>query len=168
MEHSHSFVQDRSPWRTATLVASAVAALELVVLVVLGVMLLAEPVTQHVRQAAEAKVFAPVKPKPRATAPVGKPKLSRAKTSVIVLNGNGRSGAAAASADAVRRFGYTIGAVGNAPRSDFTRTLVMFRKGYRPEAVRLAKDLNVKIVGPLDGLRRKDMLGAHVALIVGS
>ena len=56
--------QIRSPWRTATLVASAVAALELVLLVVLAVMLLAEPVSQHVRQAAEAKVFAPVKPKP--------------------------------------------------------------------------------------------------------
>jgi hypothetical protein len=130
----HSLSQIRSPWRTATLVASAVAALELVLLVVLAVMLLAEPVSQQVRQAAEAKVFAPVKPKPRAPAKpqAGKPKLTRAQTSVIVLNGNGRTGAAAASADAVRRFGYTIGNVGNAPRSDFTRTLIMFRKGYGP------------------------------------
>ena len=39
----------------------------------------------------------------------------------------------------------------------------MFRKGYQAEAARLAKDLNVKIVGPLDGLRTADMLGAHVA-----
>ncbi len=168
MEQSHSFPEIRSPWRTATLVASALAALELVLLVVLGVMLLAEPVSQHVRQSAQAKLLAPVKPKPRTAPAVGKPKLSRAETSVIVLNGNGRAGAAAASAAAVRRFGYTIGTVGNAPRTDFTRTLVMFRKGFRPEAVRLAKDLNLKIVGPLDGLRRKDMLGAHVALIVGS
>ena len=66
------------------------------------------------------------------------------------------------------RFGYTIGTVGNAPRSDFTRTLVMYRRGYQPEAMRLARDLNLKIVGPLDGLRPADMLGAHVALIVGS
>jgi hypothetical protein len=168
VEHSHSFPQARSPWRTATLVASALAALELVVLVVLGVMLLAEPVSQQVRQAAQAKALAPIKAKPRTVAPVGKPKLSRAKTSVIVLNGNGRTGAAASSAEAVRRFGYTIGTVGNAPRTDFTRTVVMFRKGYRPEGVRLAKDLNVKIVGPLDGLQPKDLLGAHVALVVGS
>ena len=68
----------------------------------------------------------------------------------------------------MRRFGYTIGTVGNAPRSDFTRTLVMFRKGYQAEAARLAKDLDVKIVGPLDGLKTADMLGAHVALIVGA
>ena len=71
---------------------------------------------------------------------------------MIVLNGNGRSGAAAESAAGVRAFGYTIGTVGNAPRSDFTRTIVMFRPGYRAEAVRLAADLKLKIVGPLDGL----------------
>jgi len=164
----HSLPQVGSPWRRATLVASAVALAELVMLIVLGVALLAEPVSQHVRQAAEAKVFEPVKPKPRAAAPVGAPKLSRSETSVIVLNGSGRSGAAAANADRVRGLGYTIGTVGNAPRSDFTRTLVMFRRGYRAEAVRLAADLKLKIVGPLDGLRTADMLGAHVALIVGS
>jgi hypothetical protein len=164
----HSLLQVRSPWRTATLVASGVAALELVALVILGVVLLAKPVSEHVRQAAAAQVLAPVKAKPHHTPAVGAPKLTRAETSVIVLNGNGRAGAAASSADAVRRFGYTIGTVGNAPRSDFTRTLVMFRKGYQAEATRLAKDLDLKIVGPLDGLRTADMLGAHVALIVGS
>jgi hypothetical protein len=163
----HSLAQVRSPWRTATLVASTVAALELVALLVLGVVLLAKPVSDQVRQAAEAQVLAPVKAKPRRASPVGAPKLTRAQTSVIVLNGNGRAGAAAEGADAVRRFGYTIGTVGNAPRGDFTRTLVMYRPGYRPEAARLAKDLRVKIVGPLDGLRPADMLGAHVALIVG-
>jgi hypothetical protein len=165
----HSLAQIRSPWRTATLVASSVAALELVLLVVLAVLLLAEPVSQQVRHAAEANVFAPVKPKPQPPAKpqAGKPKLTRAQTSVIVLNGNGRAGAAAEGAEAVLLFVYTIGTVGNAPRSDFTRTLIMFRKGYRPEALRLAKDLGIKIVGPLDGLRGSDMLGAHVALVVG-
>ena len=163
----HSLLQVRSPWRTATIVASGVAAIELVALIALGVVLLAKPVSEHVRHAAEAKVMAPVKVKPRPAPVAGKPKLSREDTAVIVLNGNGRAGAAASSAEAVRRFGYTIGTVGNAPRSDFTRTLVMFRRGYQPEAARLAKDLNLKIVGPLDGLRTADMLGAHVALIVG-
>ncbi len=166
MEHSLSDV--RTPWRTATMVASAVAMLELVVLVALCVFLLAKPVSQHVQQAAEKKVFAPVQVKPPAATPVGKAKLSRAATSVIILNGNGRPGAAADGAASVRAFGYTIGTVGNAPRSDFTRTLVLFRPGYRPEAVRLAADLKLKIVGPLDGLRPRDMMGAHVALIVGS
>ena len=165
----HSLPQVGSPWRTATLVASAVAAAELVILVVLGVSLLAEPVSQHVRQAAEAKVFAPVKAEAAPRRHRSANRSSRAaETSVIVLNGSGRSGAAAENAARVRTLGYTIGTVGNAPRSDFTRTLVMFRPGYRAEAVRLAADLKLKIVGPLDGLRASDLLGAHLALIVGS
>ena len=60
----HSLAQVRSPWRTATLVASALAAVELVALVALGAVLLAKPVSEHVRQAAEAQVLAPVTPKP--------------------------------------------------------------------------------------------------------
>lgn len=165
MEHSLSPVS--SPWRTATLVASAVAALELVVLVVLGVLLLAKPVSDQVQSAAEAKVFAPI-PKPAAAPAAGEPKLSRADTSVTVLNGNGRAGAAAEHAARVRAFGYTIGTVGNAPRTDVVRTIVMYRPGYRAEALRLAADLKLKIVGPLDGLQPSDLLGAHVALVLGA
>jgi hypothetical protein len=165
----YSLPETRSPWRTATLVASAVAVVELVLLVVLAIALIAEPVSQHVRKAAEQKVLAPVaKPKPAAKAKPDAPRLTRAQTSVTVLNGNGRSGAAAEAADSVRRFGYTIGTVGNAPRTDIPRTVVMYRKGYGPEAQRLAKDLGVKIVGPLDGLRPADLLGAHVALVLGN
>jgi LytR cell envelope-related transcriptional attenuator len=165
----HSFSDVRIPWRTATLVASAVAAVELILVVVLGGALLAKPVSQHVKQAAEQKVLAPAKPKPSVVAvAAGKPKLSRGETSVVVLNGNGRSGAAAEGAAKVRAFGYTIGTVGNAPRTDYTRTIVMFRRGYRAEATRLAADLKLKIVGPLDGLRTADLMGAHVALVLGS
>jgi hypothetical protein len=165
----HSLPSPPSPWRTATLVAAAVAVIELVLLVVLAVALIAEPVSQHVRKAAEQKVLAPVaKPKPAAKPKADAPKLTRAQTSVTVLNGNGRSGAAAEAADSVRGFGYTIGTVGNAPRTDVAKTIVMYRDGYRPEAQRLAKDLGVKIVGPLDGLTRADLLGAHVALVLGS
>lgn len=170
VEHSFS-PHAPTPWRTATLVAAAVAALELVAIVVLGVVLLAQPVSEHVREAAEEQVFAPVaakpKPKPVAKAAAAAPTLTRAETSVIVLNGNGRTGAAAAGAERVRSLGYTIGTVGNAPRSDFTQTLVMYRDGHRAEAARLAKDLGVKIVGPLDGLRTADLMGAHVALVLG-
>ncbi len=116
MEHSLPGIH--SPWRTATLVAAGVALLELVLLIVLAVALLADPVSQQVRKAAEAKAFAPVVAKPKKPVPAARPKLSRPETSVIVLNGNGRTGAAAAGADRVRSFGYTIGTVGNAPRRD--------------------------------------------------
>jgi hypothetical protein len=145
----------------------AVAALELVVLVVLGVALLAEPVAQHVTQAAERQALAPIVEQPKAKPVAGAPKLTWAETSVIVLNGNGRAGAAAATAEQVRARGYTIGSVGNAPRTDYTRSLVLYRAGHEAEAKRLARDLKLKIVGPLDGMRPADLLGAHVAVVVG-
>ena len=46
------------------------------------------------------------------------------------------------------------------------RSVVMYRPGYRGEALRLARDLRIKIVGPLDGLRIGDLMGAHVAVVV--
>lgn len=169
----HSFQPVGTPWRTATLVASTIAALELAVLLVIGFTFLAEPLAHRFGAAAEARSLAPVaKPKPTPAVAAGAvavetPRLTREQTSVMVLNGNGLPGAAASTAERTRALGYTIGNVGNAPRSDFTRSLVMYRAGYRPEAERLAEDLKLKIVAPLDGLTPAELLGAHVAVVVG-
>jgi hypothetical protein len=84
----------------------------------------------------------------------------------MVLNGNGVSGAAHIAADKVRSRGYSIGEVGNAKRTDYMRSVVMYRPGYRGEALRLARDMRIKIVGPLDGLKVRDLMGAHVAVVV--
>jgi hypothetical protein len=86
---------------------------------------------------------------------------------VLVLNGNGRTGAAASAAARVHSRGYKIGPVGNAPRSNFSRSLVMFRPGFAGEGHRLAKDLRVKLVGPLDGMRVRDLGRAHLVFILG-
>jgi len=40
--------------------------------------------------------------------------------------------------------------------------------GYRGEAARLARDLHLGAVSPLDGLKKSDLLGAQVALILGT
>ncbi len=95
------------------------------------------------------------------------PELRRAQTSVLVLNGNGIAGAAAAEGTLVRSKGYRIAAVGNAERTDYARSVVMYRPGFKPEAWRLARDLRVRTVSPLDGLRVKDLSGAHVAVVLG-
>jgi len=87
---------------------------------------------------------------------------------VLVLNGNGRTGAAAAAASQVRSKGYRIGHVGNASRSDFGRSIVMYRPGFAGEGRRLAKDLGVKQVGPLDGMRAGDLRRAQVVFILGA
>jgi LytR cell envelope-related transcriptional attenuator len=149
------------PWRTAAVVASLVAAAELVVLVVAGIALLGGPLTRHVEQAATDEVLG--QPKKRPASPI----LPRARTRVVVLNGNGVAGAAGAAADRVRERRYRIAAVGNASRSDYARSIVMYRPGRRSEGERLAHDLRVRVVAPLDGLRVKSLGKAHAVLIVG-
>ena len=156
------------PWRTATLIASAVAAVELVIILVAGVALVGKPLTEKMRDTARDRTLgvpaiAPAK-KPKIGSSV--PRLKRVDTTVLVLNGNGVPGAAHTAAARVRGRGYSIGEVGNAKRTDYMRSVVMYRPGYRGEALRLARDLRIKIVGPLDGLTVRDLLGAHVALVV--
>ena len=155
-------------WRTATMVASAVAALELVLILILGVALLGKPLSERMRDTAQQRTLgittAQAK-KPKIGSSV--PQLSRQETTVMILNGNGVAGAAHATASQVEARGYSVGEVGNAKRTDFTRSVVMYRPGFRGEALRLARDLRIKIVGPLDGMRTRDLMGAHLAVVVG-
>jgi hypothetical protein len=157
------------PWRTATLVASSTAAFELVLILILGVALLGKPLSERMRDTAQQRTLgitteAKAKPKIAST----KPTLSKAETTVMVLNGNGVSGAAHEAASRLEAAGYSIGEVGNASRTDFTRSVVMYRPGYRGEAMRLARDMRIRIVGPLDGIKARELMGAHVALVVGA
>jgi hypothetical protein len=168
-----------SQWRSAALVAAAIAALELALLVVAAVAIFAEPFADSVEKAAATEVAearqAPAADRPKATAkapPLPRQKipaaeLPRTKTSVLVLNGNGRTGAAGEAASVVQSLNYLVASTGDAPRTDFQRSIVMYRPGYKGEAYRLAKDVRVKQVSPLDGLRPGDLSGAHVVLIVG-
>jgi hypothetical protein len=150
------------PWRTIAVVAAAIATLELLGLVIVGVALIAKPVMHRAQAEAAA---APAKQQ-QAKTPT-RALLPRSATSVTVLNGNGLAGAAAAQASRVRARGYLVGEVGNAPRTGYGRTAIMYRTGRRPEALRLARDLHIGLVSPLDGLRPRDLLGAQLAVVVG-
>jgi hypothetical protein len=171
------------PWRTATLVAGLIAVVEFVLLLVLGAMLLAKPLSRAVLRQAQASASAPAKTKAKTTkaaktvakgtpavpkhlAPV-RPKLPRGRTGILVLNGNGRTGAASAEAASLQRLGYPPATTGNAARHDYATTVIMYRKGMRVEGLRLARDLHVKVVGPLDGLRPAALHGAKLAVILG-
>jgi len=165
------------PWRTATIVASLIAAVELVLLLAGAALLLAKPLSHALmRHAHSAAVVTPAKktkapaaakphPKPH---PVAKPTLARSKTSVAVLNGNGRDGAAAAEASRLHGLGYPIASTGNARRQDYATSVVLYRPGYQAEGARLARDLDVKVVGPLDGMTRKALHGGELAIILGA
>ncbi|MEP6909606.1 MAG: LytR C-terminal domain-containing protein [Actinomycetota bacterium] len=155
---------DRS-WRTATIVASGVAAFELVLLLIVGIALLSKPLAAHAKDAAVTRTLGIPK---EATNPEPKTAtLSRAKTSVLVLNGNGIAGAAAAAASRVRMRGYTVSATGNAAQS-YGRSVVMYRPGRLPEAKRLGTDLGIPLVGPLDGLRLRQLHGAQLIVVLGN
>ena len=160
------------PWRTAALVAGSVAAVELIVLVVVGGALLAKPATSAgVHPVKKTYAAATSHRTPVAKAHAKAPaiaELSRRKVSVLVLNGNGRQGAAASTAARVSKRGYRIRGVANAPSADFTRSLVMYRRGFEGEGQRLARDLGIRIVGPLDGMRASQLHGAHAVVVVGT
>jgi hypothetical protein len=151
-------------WRTATIVACGVAALELVLLLIVAIALLSKPLSAHAKEAAlksEMGAAVPSRPEPKRTT------LSRRETSVLVLNGNGVPGAAAAAASRVRARGYQVAGTGNAAQS-YGRTVVMYRAGHRPEAKRLAAELGVALVGPLDGIGPRQLHGAHVVVVLGT
>jgi hypothetical protein len=103
----------------------------------------------------------------RKPAPAPVAKVPRSRTIVLVLNGNGRTGAAATAASRVQSRGYKIGAVENAPRQ-VERSLVMYKPGFAGEGTRLGKDLGVELVGPLDGMRVGELGRAHVVFILGT
>jgi len=167
-------------WRTATLVASCVAGLELVLLVVLGVVVLGRSVAPHVREAAAKAARAPkhhAAPTPASAkvAHVRRPAraahlLARSKTAVLILNGNGINGAAAQAASIVHSRGYAVTDTRNAPRTGYPTWRLMAAPGYAGEARRFARDMGLfqNRVGPLDGMTPRQLHGAKLVLILGS
>ena len=161
------------PWRLAAFIAGSVAAVELLILLAIGGGALAGVITDRLDVAAKQHALAPAaKPKRaapnRKTAAAAKPELSRRRTVVRVLNGNGRSGAAASAASRVRGEGYRVGFVGNAAHTGFAQSLVMYKPGFAGEGRRFARDLRVRRVGPLDGVRPRELGGAHIVFILGA
>ena len=153
------------PWRRATIAVSAVAAVELVALAAVAVVLLGNPLAKHLSETTAAAA-GPPRVRTAQPAPAKKTALPRSDTSVMVLNGGGRAGAAHTAADRVTAHGYQLGQIGNAP-GDTPRTLIMYRAGYAAEGARLGRDLHVRIVRPLDGMRTTQLMGAHLVLIMG-
>ena len=141
MEHVQPFNRP-FPWRAAALAAAVVALAELTALLAL----------------AGAHLFrvhhAAVKTRPvAATGPVPKgqatPLRARSRVSVLVLNGNGISGAAGTKATRLSAAGYRHATAGDASQA-YASSLVLFRRGWQREAQRLAHDTGIGAVAPLD------------------
>jgi hypothetical protein len=163
MEHAVPFEPVR-PWRTAAIVATGVAALELLALIAAGTVLLGRSVVSHGARAAGK----PAASRPATTKPSRHPSLPRAKTRIVVLNGNGQAGAAATEASTLRARGYKISAVGNAQRATQGPTLIMYRPGFAAEGQRLARDTGIGVVTALDGMQPSSLRRAQLVVVLGS
>jgi hypothetical protein len=141
------------------LVASSVVAIGLVLLLILAVGMMSKPSTASAKRApAKHRVG---RPEPR------RPTLTRGQTKVLVLNANGVTGAAADEASRARARGYKISGTGNAPLT-LGQSVVLYRPGHKPEAKRLARDEGVALVGPLDGIKPRQLHGAQVVIVLGT
>jgi LytR cell envelope-related transcriptional attenuator len=152
VEHAHPL--DRLfPWRTAALAAG----------LLLGAALLAGGglALFHERGAtpSESRPGRVSESTPRTT-----PLRPRSRISVLVLNGNGISGAAGGEATTVLARGYRHAIPTDAPSPDYARSVVLFRPGWQQEAGRLARDARIPAVAPLDG--RVAPAYAHVPLVL--
>ena len=164
MEFSAPVSPQVRQWRTATIVACGVAAFELLLLLIVAIALISKPLSAHAKEAALEREIGgsiPSRPEPKRVT------LSRRETSVLVLNGNGIPGAASAEASRARARGYRVAGTDNAAQS-YGKTVVMYRSGRRPEAKRLAADMGVALVGPLDGIGPRQLHGAHVVVVLGT
>lgn len=159
MEHVHPL--DRPfPWRAAALAAAAVALVELTAL--LG---LAGARLFHVHHAAAHT--RPVPGTGRVSREHVRPLRPRSRISVLVLNGNGVSGAAGAEATRLLGQGYRHAVPSDAP-STYAQSVVLFRPGWQREAQRLARDVGIGAATPLDVRLPRSEHGYQVVLILGA
>lgn len=177
MDHPLAPTELVRPWRIATLVLTVIAAIQLVLLIVAGIVLLGKQIAPHVHRAAAREAAAkPAKASHRASKPKSTrtlsahaaPTLARAKTKVLVLNGNGVQGAAALAAQLAQARGYPVLDVGNALKTGYAHTIVMYRPGFRSEALRFRHDLSLSVVAPLDGMKPAELKGAQLVEILGA
>jgi len=93
-------------------------------------------------------------------------KVKPGEIEVSVLNGTAVPGLAATVGDKVEGKGFELGAVTNSSAS-FATSVVMFRRGHKPEAQKVAKQLKIKKLQLMSGEIESVSAGAAVAVIVG-
>ena len=152
MEHVQPFTRP-FPWRLATLVAVALA------LATLGGLVLTHKAERS--QPAAATGRAPQRPP-------AIPLRPRSRISVLVLNGNGVSGAAGGLATDLLAIGYRHAVATDAPSLNYARSLVLFRPGWGREAERISRDARIATVAPLDGRVAPEYAHIPLVLILGA
>jgi hypothetical protein len=85
---------------------------------------------------------------------------------VTVLNGTSTAGLAATYGDKVEGKGFGLGAVSNTDQP-FEASVVMFERGHKPEATKVAKQLQIADLELMSPEVKTASAGANVAVVVG-
>jgi hypothetical protein len=93
-------------------------------------------------------------------------KVKPAEIEVSVLNGTSVPGLAATYGDEVEGKGFDLGAVTNSSAS-FAESVVMFTRGHKTEARKVAKPLGISKLQLMSGEIESVSAGADIAVIVG-
>jgi LytR cell envelope-related transcriptional attenuator len=93
-------------------------------------------------------------------------KVTPSEIEVTVLNGTSTAGLAATYGDKVEGKGFKLGAVTNSS-SSYEDSVVMFKRGHKPEARKVAKQLSISELELMSGEIEAVAAGANVAVIVG-
>jgi LytR cell envelope-related transcriptional attenuator len=99
----------------------------------------------------------------------GRQVAAKAKPSeieVTVLNGTSVAGLAATYGDKVEGKGFGLGAVSNTDQP-FVDSVVMFERGHKPEAQKVAKQLQISDLELMSPEVKTASAGADVAVVVG-
>jgi LytR cell envelope-related transcriptional attenuator len=89
-----------------------------------------------------------------------------AQVTVAVLNGTAQPGLGATVGDSLRRKGFSEGTIATARRT-YQQTVVMYGKGQKSAAERVAKTLGVTVLQPIDRTTRAIAGAADVVVIAG-
>ncbi|MGH2981525.1 MAG: LytR C-terminal domain-containing protein [Solirubrobacterales bacterium] len=94
--------------------------------------------------------------------------LKPSQVEVAVLNGTNPpvQGLAGAVGDRLEEAGFQIGVVSNS-RNSFTESVVMFTRGHKPEAARVARNLGIRKVRLITPDIGADSAGGTVSVVVG-
>jgi hypothetical protein len=93
-------------------------------------------------------------------------KVQPSEIEVTVLNGTAVPGLAASYGDKVEGKGFKLGAVTNSS-SSFSESVVMFKRGHKPEADKVAKQLGIGKRQLMSSEIESVSAGANVTVIVG-
>lgn len=93
-------------------------------------------------------------------------KIKPGEIEVTVLNGTSTAGLAATYGDKVEGKGFGLGVVSNTEQP-FEASVVMFEPGHKPEAQKVAKQLQISELQPMSAEVKAASEGSEVAVVVG-